>query len=58
MYRVSEQYNLPNCQNNFDVVKNVIYFEFLKFSPKMLKQNILEKEKKYFADYTFIAMSW
>ena len=46
MYRVSEQYNLPNCQNNFAFVKILSCFEVLKFLPKMLKQNILEKKYK------------
>ena len=28
MYRVSKQYNLPNCQNNFALVINMSYLEF------------------------------
>ena len=55
-WQITKQYNLPNCKNNLALVKNISYFEFLKFSTKMLKQKYLERKKKV-EHCTFIARS-
>ena len=42
MYRVSKQYNLLNCQNNFALVKNMSYLEFFVILPKKAKPKLFE----------------